>query len=149
MAEDQRLIIQKYYPNKVNALGKSDWRDGELVRAGQLNHIEDGLAELSKLDILPQENSERALTSGGAYLAIKNATLSLTTEIETKVPKDLGSLSIVPASAQRAQLFLYVDNNGSPNKMSIADLANLKIRTIDEEILPENLQVGDYIFLKK
>lgn len=65
-----RLQIQRYYPSKRDKDGNSNWKDGELVHADQLNHIENGLAEVSKLDLTPEDGSVSGVTSDGVFHAI-------------------------------------------------------------------------------
>ena len=143
-----RLQIQKYYPNKRDQEGNSNWQDGELVHANQMNHIENGLAEVSKLDLTPEDGSLSGVTSDGVFHAIENAKLVLSDHIGSKVPKQLSVLPQVSSNANRKTLLVYVDNNGTPSRMSVDDITNSKIRTV-QGVLPDDLQAGDYVFVEK
>lgn len=143
-----RLQIQKYYPNKRDEEGNSNWQDGELVHAEQMNHVEDGLAEVSKLDLAPEDGSLSGVTSDGVFHAIENTRIAISTDVSTRVPKQLSVLPQVNANADRTALLVYVDNNGVPNRMSVNDITNSKIRTV-QGVLPSDLQPGEYIFLEK
>ena len=39
------MPISKYIPNKTDASGNSNWQEGQYVTAGNMNHIEDGIAD--------------------------------------------------------------------------------------------------------
>lgn len=143
-----RLQIQKYYPNKRDEDGQSNWQDGELVHAEHMNHLEDGLAEVSKLDLTPEDGSLSGVTSDGVFHAIENTRIAISADISTRVPKQLSVLPQVDKNADKKLLYVYVDNNGVPSRMSVKDITNSKIRTV-QGVLPSDLQPGEYIFLEK
>lgn len=63
-------------------------------------------------------------------------------DLKNYVPKDL---SIIPQmEAVNRDGLLYVDNDGSPNTISINTLLDKKVRTVTD--YPDDFEVGDYIF---
>lgn len=60
--------------------------------------------------------------------------------------KDLSILETTDLTQDRTQMSIFIDNNGTPTKTKVSDLLNTKIRTVDA--VPNDLQNGDYIFLK-
>ena len=143
-----RLQIQKYYPNKRDDQGNSNWQDGELVHSEQMNHIEDGLAEVSRLDLTPEKDSMSGVTSDGVFTAIENTRLNIESDMNSKVPKQLSVLPQVGSGVDKKTLLVYVDNNGTPSRMSVYDINSSKIRTV-QGVLPGDLQAGDYVFVEK
>lgn len=65
---------------------------------------------------------------------------------QLKVPKRLSTLSNVNNTDDRSKMYLYVDNDGKDNKISLKQALSTLIRTSDE--IPTDLQVGEYVFLK-
>lgn len=65
---------------------------------------------------------------------------------QLKVPKRLSTLSNVNNTDDRSKMYLYVDNDGKDNKISLKQALSTLIRTSDE--IPNDLQIGEYVFLK-
>lgn len=63
------------------------------------------------------------------------------------VPKDLSILPEYNLSSNRKNAYIYIDNNGTPQKVSARNLLSTIIRTSDE--IPNDLQVGEYLFLER
>ena len=117
MNEDP-ITIQKYYPNKQDSEGRSNFKNGEFLHACQINHIENGIMDLGIVNTAPVEGSTRLITSGGVY----NALQGIDEAIEEKVPLVLSSFPTVPSDADKTTLYLYVDNQGTPNKMALSQI---------------------------
>lgn len=60
--------------------------------------------------------------------------------------KDNAEISLLPKTANRQEVYLYADNNGEDTKISMSTLLSSIFRTVSEE--PDDLQVGEYIFMK-
>ena len=67
-------------------------------------------------------------------------------ELSLLQPRRLDELSILPNNSDRSKAFLFIDNNGQDNKISIKDMLSTKIRTVEN--MPDDLQEDDYIFLE-
>ena len=63
------------------------------------------------------------------------------------VPKRLVALNTMSNTQDRRKAYLYVDNNGESEKTSIAQALSTLIRTDVKQ--PDDMQVGEYLFLKK
>lgn len=63
------------------------------------------------------------------------------------VPKRLDALNTMSNTQDRRKAYLYVDNNGESEKISIAQALSTLIRTDVKQ--PDDMQVGEYLFLKK
>lgn len=144
------LIIQKYYPNKQDSSGRSNFKNGEFLHACQINHIENGIMDLGIVNTLPVEGSERLITSGGVYTAIQLIDTHVEEQIAERVPLALGSLPIVPTTADKSKLYLYVDNDGSPSRMSVGEITQASlVRTVNEgEPLPPDMAPGEYLYVE-
>lgn len=85
----------------------------------------------SKLDNLDFENS--------GHIGFASAK-----DIEKVVPKRLSVLPIVNENAERDKVYLYADENGTSKRISMRNMLDTKIRTVNG--IPNNLQVNEYIF---
>jgi len=142
---EEPITIQKYYPNKQDSEGRSNFKNGEFLHACQINHIENGIMDLSIVNTAPVEGSQRLITSGGVYDAING----IDTRIEAKVPLVLGALPTVPSTADKTTLYLYVDNNGAPGKISMSQITQSSlVRTVASGDLPADMQPGEYVYME-
>lgn len=66
---------------------------------------------------------------------------------QATVPKRLDALPVMGNMSNRGTAYLYVDNNGKSEKISIRQALATLIRTGTEK--PDDMQVGEYLFLKK
>ena len=66
---------------------------------------------------------------------------------QATVPKRLDALKTMDGKQDRKKAYLYVDNNGESEKISIAQALSTLIRTDVKQ--PDDMQVGEYLFLKK
>lgn len=66
---------------------------------------------------------------------------------QATVPKRLDALKTMDSKKDRKKAYLYVDNNGESEKISIAQALSTLIRTDVKQ--PDDMQVGEYLFLKK
>lgn len=66
---------------------------------------------------------------------------------QATVPKRLDALKTMDSKQDRKKAYLYVDNNGESEKISIAQALSTLIRTDVKQ--PDDMQVGEYLFLKK
>lgn len=74
------------------------------------------------------------------------ATTKLVKELVNKhaVPKRLSVLPIVNENAERDKVYLYADENGTSKRISMRNMLDTKIRTVNG--IPINLQPNEYIF---
>lgn len=91
--------------------------------------------ELSNLDF--EHSGHIGFASEARLNAIEQAT----------VPKRLDALKTMDSKQDRKKAYLYVDNNGESEKISIAQALSTLIRTDVKQ--PDDMQVGEYLFLKK
>lgn len=63
------------------------------------------------------------------------------------VPRRLEMVSTMSNMADRSKAYLFVDNNGKDERVSIKDIISKVIRTAGEK--PDDMQTGEYLFLKK
>ena len=66
---------------------------------------------------------------------------------QATVPKRLDAIPVMDNMSNRETAYLYVDNNGKSEKMSIRQALATLIRTDTKK--PDDMQVGEYLFLKK
>lgn len=104
-----------------------------------------GVKEKIQLTIPTEHNKLLGLTyeeSGHTGFASELAL----TQLENKVvPK---SLTILPtAIGLTTQQYVYIDNNGTPSKLSVKEINSKVLRTVD--IIPSDLEEGQYVLLKK
>lgn len=66
---------------------------------------------------------------------------------QATVPKRLDALPVMGNMSNRGTAYLYVDNNGKSEKISIRQALSTIIRTDTKK--PDDMQVGEYLFLKK
>lgn len=66
---------------------------------------------------------------------------------QATVPKRLDALPVMDNMSNRGTAYLYVDNNGKSEKISIRQALATLIRTDTKK--PDDMQVGEYLFLKK
>lgn len=66
---------------------------------------------------------------------------------QATVPKRLDALPVMGNMSNRGTAYLYVDNNGTSEKISIRQALATLIRTDTKK--PDDMQVGEYLFLKK
>lgn len=85
----------------------------------------------SKLDNLDFENS--------GHIGFASAK-----DIEKVVPKRLNALPNVNERTDRNKVYIYVDEDGNERKISMRNMLDTKIRTVNG--IPINLQVNEYIF---
>lgn len=68
-------------------------------------------------------------------------------EREEMVPRRLNVFPIIDAKNDNQNAYLYVDNNGTPSKISILDIpGKTSVKTVKE--IPTDMEVGEYIFLE-
>lgn len=97
-----------------------------------------GNSDHDKLNNLDYEHSGHTGFASEARLnAMEQAT----------VPKRLDALPVMGNMSNRGTAYLYVDNNGKSEKISIRQALATLIRTGTEK--PDDMQVGEYLFLKK
>ena len=60
------------------------------------------------------------------------------------VPKDFSTLSIVPNDFDKSDAYVYIDYNNTSNKISISNIVDKKIRTVEE--VPSDWKNNEYIF---
>ena len=97
-----------------------------------------GNSDHDKLNNLDYENSGH---TGFASETRLNAVAQAT------VPKRLDVLPVMGNMSNRGTAYLYVDNNGTSEKVSIRQALATLIRTDTKK--PDDMQVGEYLFLKK
>ena len=66
---------------------------------------------------------------------------------QATVPKRFDALPVMDNMSNRGTAYLYVDNNGKSEKISIRQALATLIRTDTKK--PDDMQVGEYLFLKK
>lgn len=97
-----------------------------------------GNSDHDKLNNLDYEHSGHTGFASEARLnAMEQAT----------VPKRLDALPVMDNMSNRGTAYLYVDNNGKSEKISIRQALATLIRTDTKK--PDDMQVGEYLFLKK
>lgn len=97
-----------------------------------------GNSDHDKLNNLDYEHSGHIGFASEARLnAVEQAT----------VPKRLDALPVMDNMSNRGTAYLYVDNNGKSEKISIRQTLATLIRTGTKK--PDDMQVGEYLFLKK
>lgn len=97
-----------------------------------------GNSDHDKLNNLDYEHSGHTGFASEARLnAMEQAT----------VPKRLDALPVMGNMSNRGTAYLYVDNNGKSEKISIRQALATLIRTDTKK--PDDMQVGEYLFLKK
>lgn len=97
-----------------------------------------GNSDHDKLNNLDYEHSGHTGFASEARLnAVEQAT----------VPKRLDAFPVMDNMSNRGTAYLYVDNNGKSEKISIRQALATLIRTGTEK--PDDMQVGEYLFLKK
>ena len=60
------------------------------------------------------------------------------------VPKDFSTLSIIPNDFDKSEAYVYVDYNNTSNKVTISNIVDKKIRTVEET--PSDWKINEYIF---
>ena len=60
------------------------------------------------------------------------------------VPKDFSTLSIISNDFDKSEAYVYVDYNNTSNKISISNIVDKKIRTVEE--VPSDWKNNEYIF---
>lgn len=60
------------------------------------------------------------------------------------VPKDFSTLSIIPNDFDKSDAYVYIDYNNTSNKISISNIVDKKIRTVEDA--PSDWKINEYIF---
>ena len=60
------------------------------------------------------------------------------------VPKDFSTLSIIPNDFDKSEAYVYVDYNNTSNKVTISNIVDKKIRTVEDA--PSDWKNNEYIF---
>ena len=60
------------------------------------------------------------------------------------VPRDFSTLSILSNDFDKSEAYVYVDYNNTSNKVSISNIVDKKIRTVEE--VPSDWKINEYIF---
>lgn len=94
-----------------------------------------GFASEKQLNLLKSEVDKNTLELNNKMLNLDN----------TKVSKRLENTPILTVKNSKNQ-YIFVDNNGVDSKISIKDINNRLLRTVDE--IPSDMEEGEYIFLK-
>ena len=68
-------------------------------------------------------------------------------QLNLLVPKRLNTIPNLSNMADRKQAYVYIDNNGSDSKISISNMLSCFLRK--GETVPDDMQVGEYLFLEK
>lgn len=68
-------------------------------------------------------------------------------DLEDYVPKKLSLLNPLNNVSDRNKVLLYVENDGQSCNITMNDLLSKKFRTVVE--IPNDYQVGDYLFLER
>ena len=97
-----------------------------------------------------EESGHTGFASSKQLNLLKEQTTQLSERINLLgvqvVPRRLDTISILDGKSDRDKVYLYVDNNGKDSKISIKELNSHVLKTVD--VVPEDMQVGEYIFLK-
>ena len=132
--EDKTSII--FHPEeKLNTISREEHYS---INAGEQINIIHPISEHNKLKNLDFEHS------GHTGFASEKQLIILKNEV---VPKKLNLLPSVKGTSNRMNLLLYVDNQGTPEKISVSNMLSKIIRTSNQ--IPEDLQKGVYLFLEK
>lgn len=107
------------------------------------NEIQFGLKE--RLNIIAPKYHNELL--GLDYEHSGHTGFASSKDLENYVPKKLNLLNPLNSSSDRNKVLLYVDNNGQDCNITMNDLLDKKIRTVVE--IPNDYQVGDYLFLER
>lgn len=94
-----------------------------------------GFASENQLNLLKSEVAKNTLELNDKILTLDN----------TKVSKRLENTPILTVKNSKNQ-YIFVDNNGTDSKISIRDINNRLLRTVDE--IPSDMEEGEYILLK-
>lgn len=68
-------------------------------------------------------------------------------QLNLLVPKRLNTMPNLSNTADRKQAYIYIDNNGNDNKISISQMLSYFLRK--GETVPDDMQAGEYLFLEK
>lgn len=68
-------------------------------------------------------------------------------QLNLLVPKRLSTLPNIDSKANRKNAYLYIDDNGNDKKISISTMLGCLLRNGEE--VPDDMQVGEYLFLEK
>lgn len=121
MNNDIKIIIENPNPIKIDMSDKIN-----LIRLTDYHN------ELQNLDY---EHSGHTGFASQKELSI----------LEQKVvPKDFSTLSIIPNDFDKSEAYVYVDYNNTSNKVSISNIVDKKIRTVEE--VPSDWKINEYIF---
>lgn len=117
--------------------------DNIKVNIDKPNEIQVGLND--RLNIIAPTNHNELL--GLDYEHSGHTGFASSKDLENYVPKKLSLLNPLNSSSDRNKVLLYVDNNGQDCNITMNDLLDKKIRTVVE--IPNDYQVGDYLFLER
>lgn len=151
-------------PKKLLEIGYTNSNNEEVYYADsaareKINKINNSLKELNQ-NILDLNSKELTLISKVENLETRVNELTSTTNC---VPKELKGLNTLTneitqeqISMDKKDIFLYVDNNSKPSKVSVIELGKIHnkltplVRTVDTDnafnIIKDDLQDGEYIY---
>ena len=121
MNNDIKIIIENPNPikidmsDKINLIRLTDYHN-ELQNLDYEHSGHTGFASQKELNILEQK----------------------------VVPKDFSTLSIIPNDFDKSEAYVYVDYNNTSNKVTISNIVDKKIRTVEE--VPSDWKNNEYIF---
>ena len=121
MNNDIKIIIENPNPikidmsDKINLIRLTDYHN-ELQNLDYEHSGHTGFASQKELNILEQK----------------------------VVPKDFSTLSIIPNDFDKSDAYVYVDYNNTSNKVTISNIVDKKIRTVEE--VPSDWKINEYIF---
>ena len=121
MNNDIKIIIENPNPikidmsDKINLIRLTDYHN-ELQNLDYEHSGHTGFASQKELNILEQK----------------------------VVPKDFSTLSIIPNDFDKSDAYVYIDYNNTSNKISISNIVDKKIRTVEE--VPSDWKINEYIF---
>lgn len=153
--QNAKKEIQGSIPKKVSQLeidvelGVNEEKVLDIIEKNGEETSELGISQTKELE-LESTNEIDIATSENYDEESDNqlVTPKLTTKLidEKAVPKRLTILPNVDSSFNRKNIYLYADENGTSKRISMKNLLDKKMRTVNS--IPSDLQEGEYIFLE-
>lgn len=151
--EDGSLSLTLIQNNGVSKNLKIDLPTEELVKDVSYNN------ETKEINIEWENGQTTKIPLSGLVDTYKADELTLTLDNETKtfkikeeylqnkyVPQELDIFSNIDTNKDRSKLSIFVDEEGTPKKVSMRAMLDTKIRTVNE--VPNDLQENEYIYLE-
>ena len=108
-----------------------------------VNYIYNNSIQSDVIDIATLENYD---VHSDNEVPTTRLVVGLINQMSTNNGNRLSVLPEVSSNANLYRVYLYAEDNGPPSKISVRNMLDSKIRTVDR--VPANLQSNEYIFME-